>query len=59
MNRYVTKKENICIFKTAKEEHRGSDLSEEGIIAKMKQPLVKYYPLLSGNLMEKLSTMTK
>ena len=30
MNRYVTKKENICIFKTAKEEHRGSEFIRRG-----------------------------
>ena len=30
MNRYVTKKENICIFKTAGEEQRGSDLIRRG-----------------------------
>ncbi|MCL2155689.1 MAG: hypothetical protein FWH53_08500 [Leptospirales bacterium] len=30
MNRYVTKKENICIFKAAKEEYRGSDLIRRG-----------------------------
>ena len=30
MNRYAAKKENICIFKTAKEEQRGSDLIRRG-----------------------------
>jgi len=30
MNRYVTKKENICISKAAKEEQRGSYLIRRG-----------------------------
>ena len=30
MNRYVTKKENICIFKADKEEQRGNDLIRRG-----------------------------
>ena len=55
----LQKKKIYVYLRLPKKNIEEVSLLEEGIIAKMKQPLVKYYPLLSGNLMEKLSTMTK
>jgi hypothetical protein len=55
----LQKKKIYVYLRLPKKNREVVTLLEEGIITKTEQPLVKYYPLLSGNLTERLPAMTK